>query len=557
MSHDSGHLATRSLGTVAADGAKRTRGFRAAGIRARVFLVLAAIVAGTARLSATDYYLSPRGDDSSSGRDPEHAWKSWKKVANSTVLRPGNRVRLLDGTYATADVGSLSVDCSQGTGESGTAASPVVIEAVHERRAFLKGDGSARVLWFKNCSYYRVEGLHVESADNPRFPAAHGIVEFEGRPSDPALGIVVRRNLIARNNRYGNSHLVQLAFTRGALIEENELYDFHRLGLLLYHSEQAVVRRNYANSRGYPDLPNGRISGVKGGGDEGFSCYPCSSAIVENNISEGNGDGFTVNASAPSTGNVFFGNISIAEAEGFRPNSRGDDVSKMPVDTRLRDNVVVDAKSIAVHNRAAKNTDLDHMSLFPAGASAQGLAANCYAPGHRGDGDYRFMLRNSVVVGTPVALFGINVETPVKYGNLAWSMDRVFAFGSRTNFFPRLGDSHITNSAESDPGFGACRLWCPDGAQCKGKASDAGDLGATVLYRYENGRLTNQPLWNPSTGAFLGAGALVEGVNDKAGASLFDVHTRLNVNQNGCRFPDGYPSGAPRASSSAEPQPTP
>jgi hypothetical protein len=447
-----------------------------------------------------------------------------------------------------ADVGSLQVDCDRGTGESGTAVNPVVIEAEHERRAFLKGDGSARVLWFKNCSYYRVEGLHIESADDSRFSAAHGVVEFDGRASDPVLGIVLRRNLVARNNRYGNSHLIQLAFTRGALVEENELYDFHRLGLVLFHSDRAVVRRNYANSRGYPDLPNGRVSGSRGGGDESFSCYPCSSAIVENNISEGSGAGFTVNASAPSTTNAFLGNVSLDEAEGFRPNARGDELAKMPVGTRYQHDVVVGAKSIAIHNRASKDTELDHISLFPAGPSAQGLAANCYAPGHHGDGDYRFAFRNSVVVANPVALLGVHVESSPAYGKMTWSVDRVLAFGSRTNFSPREDDSHITNSAEKDPGFGGCRLWCPDGAACKGKASDGGDLGATVLYRYQNGKLTGEPLWDPSTGAFLGAGALVDGVNDRAGASLFDVHTRLNVNRNGCRFPDGYPTGVDKTS---------
>ena len=54
--------------------------------------------------------------------------------------------------------------------------------------------------------------------------------------------------------------------------------------------------------------------------------------------------------------------------------------------------------------------------------------------------------------------------------------------------------------------------------------------------------LTNQPLWNPSTGEFPG-GAIVPGVNDIAGSSRFDVHKRLNVNTNGCSFPAGYAAG--------------
>jgi hypothetical protein len=73
----------------------------------------------------------------------------------------------------------------------------------------------------------------------------------------------------------------------------------------------------------------------------------------------------------------------------------------------------------------------------------------------------------------------------------------------------------------------------------KRKGKNAADIGANVLYRYENGTLTTQPLWNPSTGEFPG-GAIVAGVNDVAGSSRFDVHKRLNVNTNGCFFPAEY-----------------
>jgi hypothetical protein len=68
---------------------------------------------------------------------------------------------------------------------------------------------------------------------------------------------------------------------------------------------------------------------------------------------------------------------------------------------------------------------------------------------------------------------------------------------------------------------------------------DGADVGANVLYRYEHGRLTTQPLWDPVTGSFP-AGTVVVGVNDVAGQSAFDIHRRLNVNTNGCQFPLGY-----------------
>ena len=90
--------------------------------------------------------------------------------------------------------------------------------------------------------------------------------------------------------------------------------------------------------------------------------------------------------------------------------------------------------------------------------------------------------------------------------------------------------------------MGTCYLWLPDASPLKGAGLNGADIGATILYRYKNGVLTNVPLWNPTTGEFP-HGALVAGVNDVAGQSLFDVHKRLNVNTNGCSFPANYGNG--------------
>lgn len=81
----------------------------------------------------------------------------------------------------------------------------------------------------------------------------------------------------------------------------------------------------------------------------------------------------------------------------------------------------------------------------------------------------------------------------------------------------------------------------------KGAGLNGADIGANILYRYENGVLTREPLWNPSTGEFP-HGALVAGLNDVPGQSLFDVHRRLNVNTNGCLFPESYAQGGETSS---------
>jgi hypothetical protein len=65
------------------------------------------------------------------------------------------------------------------------------------------------------------------------------------------------------------------------------------------------------------------------------------------------------------------------------------------------------------------------------------------------------------------------------------------------------------------------------------------DIGANIVYKYENGTLTDTKLWNQSTGAFP-CGATITGVNDDAtfpDSACVNVHKRLNVGVNGCPIP--------------------
>jgi hypothetical protein len=73
----------------------------------------------------------------------------------------------------------------------------------------------------------------------------------------------------------------------------------------------------------------------------------------------------------------------------------------------------------------------------------------------------------------------------------------------------------------------------------KEAGKDRADIGANVLYRYQDGVLTNIPLWDPSTGKFP-CGRVIAGLNDIQESSCFDVHQRLNVNTNGCPFPSSF-----------------
>jgi hypothetical protein len=123
-----------------------------------------------------------------------------------------------------------------------------------------------------------------------------------------------------------------------------------------------------------------------------------------------------------------------------------------------------------------------------------------------------------------------------------WSGNKVLSSRNRIDLYPALPSSW-TNASTSDPWLGICKVWIPTGAAVKVAGTGGSDIGANILYRYINGVLTSTPLWNLKTGEFPHGAPDLDGTNRVEGESLFDIHTRLNVNVNECSFPRNYGNG--------------
>ncbi len=235
------------------------------------------------------YYVSPTGSDASSTGGSSAPWRTFAKAIPH--LLPGDCLFLVDGTYGASTATRYPyIDCAT-TAKSGVSGKPITIAAVNERKAFIAGNGSTPEPFHMHaCAYWNVVGLHVEDGDfdTPAGRASGGVMVF-----DRSTNLVVRRNLVAHNNRYANSHGIAFTYDASAnLVEENEVYFFHRHGIVLYsNSNGNEIRRNYANSRDYADLPSGRYSGDPTRGDSGFMAYGSSQNVFENNVSEHNAAG--------------------------------------------------------------------------------------------------------------------------------------------------------------------------------------------------------------------------------------------------------------------------
>ena len=212
------------------------------------------------------------------------------------------------------------------------------------------------------------------------------------------------------------------------------------------------------------------------------------------------------------------------------PNARGNTLGLMPRDTFIQDQVILSSSSVGIYARSSKNTRIVNSTIKAAGNS--GVA--CDKPsGAFGDGFPSCYVTNSLLFNNAgYGVISVNqADSLIEYTN---------------GFNHSVGNFSVpkqSNSTQLNPELGSCIVFIPASSPMKGAGKGGADIGANVLYRYQNGVLTNQPLWDPVTGEFPG-GAIVPWVNDIAGSSRFDVHKRLNVNANGCAFPAGYGTGA-------------
>jgi hypothetical protein len=448
-------------------------------------------------------------------------------------LNPGGTLLLEDGTYP-----PVEINCATGPAKNGTEKAPITLQARHERRARIRSDGSVEPLWIYGCRYWNIVGLLLQSADNPNTQLGR-----EGLLSVLRSDYIqVRRNLGYQSNMRKNQTGFNFLYdTTHSLMEENEVYVFGNNGFGAYQTQGPnTFRRNYLHARTAGHTAPGAAMQ-----------YTADNALYENNIIEQGGIGVL-----SGRGHRFLGNIVFADhfvfGHGY-PNSRhaqyGGDNEHNVYEHNVSYNIqnggqARSTKSYINHHMTILGGDSTNTAAFYADnqydSRTPGLNC-CSADGRTCPSQCEWHIDPHVTITDmligPGPGFGLGVGGP----GMTATLDHVNIFGRTTGSMSASGGSP-THSMSMDPQMGSCIAWIPDGSPMKGRASDGGDLGATVLYRYEDGKLTKEGLW-AKDGSFLGCGAIVPGVNDVLGQSCFDVHQRLNINTNGCPFPKGYKPG--------------
>ncbi len=475
------------------------------------------------------FWIADDGDDAADGSEAAPFATFSHAIAQ---LSPGDTLVAKAGST----FGRMGVDCANDACDgapcpSGERGRPITIRAETPRSVELSTLEEAIVV--RECSHIVIDGFEAHQRDEEA-------TEFATVALITGADHVVMRNMLFHTlNRWVNGHVVFLGGSSHVLLEDSEIYDFHRGAVIFHGSEHVTVRRVYVNGRGTPNLPDPAFNCCcTDDADYGMWINGSFDVVVENVIVERVCEPFVVigqeedlRAARASTGTRILGSISLtANSPSFGARSHCEDQNPCPVINRVRGLEIIHSVAIdgndGFNMNGVKDALLRNVTAidsrdddFDFGVSSSNGAVD----------DASFLVVNALDVGTGGRGYEI---TDQREGSVLSSN----SFGNDedidTMFAP---EGH----GSADPMLGGCYVYVPDDSPMRGAGAGGEDIGARIVNRYVDGALTDEPLWDPSTGAFP-CGAVVDGVNDEASfpdATCSSVHERLNVGVNGCAIP--------------------
>ncbi len=507
------------------------------------------------------HFIAPSGSDDNSGTTSGDPWGTFEHAVRQ--LKPGDVLGVMDGKYYPKTTGLLHINGGhRGNAMSGLPDKPITVRAVNERVPILKSDGLIPGIYIARTRYWNILGLTVTGEDkatdstntlhlgSPGMESVYSLVEV-----NRSNRITLKRILASHSNRLGlnsNNHIYLLLNSSNVLVEESEAYLHHRHAFIAWQTENITFRRNYIHPREHykGDMIEEQFAQGRRFSDEAIAFYRGSWGLVENCINEGTNVGFhahggdTFARNLGGSYNEFYGNIGLNNFHGSRIDARRTPYieAKPAIGNKFVDFLVIGQPGIGLWHSSATDNINRNITLY--GGEGTGFRADSRSepPCQEVEqyGGCTFTLTNTLAFNNKG--YGISVieqdQFLIEYAN-AWNNAEGNFDG--VDYSIASDQDKIRHSKSVKPvGMGLeegeCIVFVPEDSNMKGAGKDGDDIGANILYRYKDGKLTNNPLWNAVSGEFP-HGALVEGINDLPGESLFDVHKRLNVNHNGCWLP--------------------
>ena len=427
------------------------------------------------------FFVRPDGDDGAAG-DVAAPWQTLERSVGA--LEPGDTLVVEPGVFPRSS-GPLHVDCPDGA-RDGEPDAPIRVVALRERQARVE-----RVIRMEGCAHWRIEGLFIDGADDP-----DSSVQASGIELRDVDDVVLRRMLFAHSNRFMNAHTVSIEGSRDVLVEESEVYWYHRVAFFVFDSERVVIRRNYSNSRGYPTIvagdpiyPSGTAtvdgfaSSTPDRGDDGVLLWKMNGPmLVENHVDEGSDVG--VAGESTASGHGIFGCATIGSRFGFTlvPGSGGDEHRSSSIVNSL----ALHSELVGFYVRSVTDAHLEGCSAID-------------------NGDYGFVV-DMISGGVMGSLSARNCLAAHNAGGFrvaeqsSWEVRTSDAWDNGVDLNPAGSPSWVGVLSE-DPELGSCAAYLPPGSPMRGRGDDGADIGADLSLRYRDGEQTSVPLFESDDGA--------------------------------------------------------
>jgi hypothetical protein len=423
--------------------------------------------------AAEIYYVAVNGADTSNGSFSA-PWATFDHALNR--LQPGDTLVIKDGIYYQ----SLIVS------RSGRPGQPVTIEAENDGKAIIDGQGNRRP--------FHMSAAHL--GDRNARVTDINITGIQFRNSSASVFGITKadRITVRRVSAYhaggGNHHVFSVNNITDSLIEDCAASGSGRGMFYTHPGTRVTFRRCWGRWQ--------RHTGV-GGPNSNLILYGANDCLVENCIgtkdpaASGSVQGMgpwanTGDASADR--NRFFGNV-VHDLEGWAYLNSS--ALHRTEGNRFENNIAINTlhgliqaadADCRIENITIVNASRQQISVTPYGS----LLANS-------DVILKSDIRNSIFYSGDLGLYVNNTGRVTSWANQYndhFALNRPYGGAAS----PGVGDRNIDPGYKvSDYGKGAY-LFIPADSPVKRAGEGGKQMGAEVLYRYQDGQLTDIPLWS-------------------------------------------------------------
>lgn len=436
------------------------------------------VAAGVKNIFAATYYVAPGGNDGGPGSEAA-PWATF--IRAMLALKKGDTLYLKDGIYHQ----SLDVTVS---GEQGKV---ITIAAVGEGRVIVDGQWVRRALLIHNHSYIEVDGINFRNSGGGS--NAHGI--------DIAGADHIRLRRVTANGSSGyNSAVIDLAGVSDSLLEDCAASGQGRVVLNLLGCKNVTVRRCWLNWTG-PDTGGGDTNSIA-------QIYDSSYVLMENNIALNLTNSVTDDLGiwahyGNAVGNTLKGNIvyhtAAYSAGGLRDTAEygksssyglfENNVSIVPVPGTIYHSVPADVVGTSHH------VSLNNTYAGDGGGAGYLVHDRPNRPDQETDTSVKNCSFVNIGAGIYASSDGENRVSAHRFNNFydvktcLWNMKLMTPPG-----LDPTERCNTVNPGYDIPTYGkGAYLMVPKALRGKGEGGT--DIGADVLYRYQDGALTRSPLW--------------------------------------------------------------